>query len=137
MCFYLNFENKLKLRLEGDGSITFGLLTLFYPINFQLPTSNHKALQPCTACPQAKGHLLLFSISTSSFCNPLKLLYSDVWGPSPTLSLNDNRYYVSFIDAFTRFTWVYPMQSKYEVMSIFHKLQTMTERLLNTKIKSV
>jgi hypothetical protein len=45
---------------------------------FQLPVSSHKALQPCTACPQAKVHQLPFSLSTTSICNPLKLLYSDV-----------------------------------------------------------
>jgi hypothetical protein len=54
---------------------------------FQLPVSNKKALQPCKACPQAKGYQLPFSLSTTSICNPLALLYSDVWGPSPTLSL--------------------------------------------------
>jgi len=104
---------------------------------FQLPVSNKQALQPCTTCPQAKGHQLPFSPSTTSICNPLELLYSDVWGASPTLSLKGNRYYVSFVDAFSRFTWVYPMQSKSEVMPIFLKFQTMVERLLNAKIKSV
>jgi hypothetical protein len=104
---------------------------------FQLPISANKALPPCTACPQAKGHQLPFFISTSKLCNPLKLLYSDVWGPSPTLSINGNRYYVSFVDVFTRFTWVYPTQSKSEGMSIFIKFQTMIERLLNAKIKCV
>jgi hypothetical protein len=72
----------------------FGLSTLFYSsFNFQSPVL------------QAKGHQLPFSLSTTSICNPLELLYSDVWGPSPTLSLNGNRYYVSFIDAFSWFTW--------------------------------
>jgi hypothetical protein len=104
---------------------------------FQLLVSNKQALQPCTTCPQAKGHQLPFSPSTTSICNPLELLYSDVWGASPTLSLKGNRYYVSFVDAFSRFTWVYPMQSKSEVMPIFLKFQTMVERLLNAKIKSV
>jgi hypothetical protein len=102
---------------------------------FQLTISNCKPLQPCIAYPQAKGHQLLFSISTSKICNPLELLYSDVWGPSPTLSTNGNRYYVSFMDALTRFTWIYPIQSKYDVMSVFIKFQIMIERLLNDKIK--
>jgi hypothetical protein len=53
---------------------------------------------------QAKGHQLPFSVSTSSLCNPLDLIFSDVWGPSPTLSINGNRDYVSVIDTFSRFT---------------------------------
>jgi hypothetical protein len=41
------------------------------------------------------------------------------------------------VDAFSRFTWVYPISSKSDVMPVFLKFQTMVERLLNTKIKSV
>jgi hypothetical protein len=80
---------------------------------------------------------LPFSVSTSIICNPLDLIYSDIWGPSPTLSINGNHYYVLFIDAFSHFTWVFPIQSKYDVMPIFLKFQAMVERLLNSKIKSV
>jgi hypothetical protein len=80
---------------------------------------------------------LCFSISTTTtICNPLDLLYSDK-GPFPTLSINGNRYYVSFVDAFSRFTWVYPIQSKFDVMPVFLKFQLMVERLLNAKIKFV
>jgi hypothetical protein len=85
---------------------------------FHLPVSTRKAINPCTACPQAKGHQLPFSISNSSICNPLELLYSDVWSPSLTLSINENRFYVSFTDAFSRFTWVFPIQSKSDVMFV-------------------
>jgi len=81
---------------------------------------------------------LPFSISiTTTICNPLDLIYSLVWGPSPTISINGNRYYVSFVDAFSRFTWIYPIQSKSDVMPIFLKFQLMVECLLNAKIKSV
>jgi hypothetical protein len=79
---------------------------------FQLSVINNKAPSPCTACPQAKGHQLPFLVSIFTICKPLDLVYSDVWGPSPTLSINGNRYYVSFIDAFSRYTWVFPIQSK-------------------------
>jgi hypothetical protein len=104
---------------------------------FQLPVINNKASSPCTACPQAKGHQLPFPVSISTICQPLDLVYSDVWGPSPTLSMNGNRYYVSFIDAFSRYTWVFPIQSKSDVQPTFLKFQVMIERFLNTKIKSV
>jgi hypothetical protein len=104
---------------------------------FQFPIISNKAASPCTACPQAKGHQLPFLVSTSRICNPLDLVYSDVWGPSPTLSINGNHYYVFFIDAFSHFTWVFPIQSKFDVKPIFLKCQSMIECLLNSKIKSV
>jgi len=104
---------------------------------FQYPFNSNKVSIPCKICPQAKGHQLPFSFSTSSICKPLELVYSDVWGPSPTLSINGNRFYVSFIDAYSRYTWVFPIQAKFDVMPTFLQFQTMAERLLNSKIISV
>jgi hypothetical protein len=47
-----------------------------------------------------------------------------------------NLYYVSFIDVhnFSRFTWVFLIQSKYDVMVVFLKFQTMLEHMLNSKL---
>jgi histone deacetylase 1/2 len=36
----------------------------------------------------------------------LEQVLSDVWGPAPS-SYNNDSYYVSFIDAFSKFTWIY------------------------------
>jgi len=104
---------------------------------FNLPVSSNKASSPCSACAQAKGHQQPFSSSSASICSHLQLIYSDVWGASPTLSINGSRFYVSFIDAFSRFTWVFPLQAESDVMSVFLKFQVIVERLLNTKIISV
>jgi hypothetical protein len=81
----------------------------FVPSKFQLPVLSNKASVPCPICPQAKGHQLPFSVSKTYICNPLDLIYSDVWGLSPTISINGNRFYVSFVDVFSRFTWFYPI----------------------------
>jgi hypothetical protein len=51
--------------------------------------------------------------------------------------INGNRFYVSFIDAYSRYTWFYPIQAKFDVMPTFLQFQTMVERLLNSKIISV
>jgi hypothetical protein len=44
---------------------------------------------------------------------------------------------VSFIDAYSRYTWVFPIQAKSDVMPTFLQFQAMAERLLNSKIISV
>ena len=87
---------------------------------FQLPISINKNLVMCSACSQAKSHQLSFSSSTFVASRPLELLFSDVWGPSPNVSLSGNKYYVSFVDAYSRFTWLYPIQAK---SSVFHVLK--------------
>lgn len=47
------------------------------------------------------------------------------------------KYYVLFIDAFSRYTWNYFIKTKYHTLSIFKQFQTMVERQLNHKIMVV
>ena len=44
------------------------------------------------------------------------LVYSDVWGPFPTMSLTGFKYFVTFVDDFSRVTWIYLMKSHYEII---------------------
>jgi len=34
---------------------------------------------------------------------PLKLIFSDVWGPAPLFSSDGYRYFVIFVDAYTKY----------------------------------
>ena len=54
----------------------------------------------CVSCCSAKSHRLPFQHRTSS---PLQLIHSDGW-QSPVLSHQGYKYYVSFIDDYSRFT---------------------------------
>lgn len=38
---------------------------------------------------------------------PFELAYFDVWGPSPFLTKGRSKYYVSFVDGYTCYCWVY------------------------------
>jgi histone deacetylase 1/2 len=66
----------------------------------------------------------------------LELIYSDVWGPAQT-SVSGHNYYVSFVDAYSRFTWLYLLKRKNDVFDIFLKFQAHVERLLGHKILRV
>lgn len=66
-----------------------------------------------------KSHNLLFSSSQTQYLDPLQLVQTDIWGPSPMFSFNGFKYYISFVDMFTRYTWVYLIKSKSEVLQIF------------------
>jgi hypothetical protein len=72
----------------------------------------------CDACQQAKSHQLSYSSSTSVSKFPLGLIYSDVWG-SALEYVGRKKYYISFIDDFSKFTWIYFLRFKSEVFQKF------------------
>jgi hypothetical protein len=47
------------------------------------------------------------------------LIYTDVWGPSPQTSIQGYKYYVIFIDHFTKYVWFFPFHNKSDVKIIF------------------
>jgi histone deacetylase 1/2 len=67
---------------------------------------------------------------------PLELIDSDVWGPA-IASSGGFKYYVSFIDDYSRFCWIYLLKHKSDVERVFYAFQAHVELLLNTKIKAV
>lgn len=64
------------------------------------------------ACQYGKSHLLPFTLSTSYSTEPLALVHTDLWGPSPILSQSSFRFYILFVDDYRRYTWLYPLKNK-------------------------
>jgi hypothetical protein len=81
----------------------------------------------CDACACAKAHQLPYQVSLSRSSVPLELIFSDVWGPAIE-SFGRKSYYVTFIDDYSKFTWIY-LLSKY-----FLEFQALVQRLFNRKI---
>ena len=67
---------------------------------------------------------------------PLELIHSDVWGPA-IASSGGYKYYVSFVDDYSRFSWIYLLKHKSDVEQVFYAFQAHVERLLHTKILAV
>lgn len=55
-------------------------------------------------------------------------------GTNPILSSKGFRYYISFIDAYSKFTWLYLIKCKLGVRNVFKAFKTHVERQLNQKI---
>jgi hypothetical protein len=47
------------------------------------------------------------------------------------------KYYVSFIDDYSKFIWTYLIRHKYEVSKYFFEFQKLVERMLHKKIIDV
>jgi hypothetical protein len=90
----------------------------------------------CEVCKLAKQTKLPFSHSTSTSGARFDLIHSDVWGPAPIESYNGFKYFVIFIDDFSRTTWLYLLKSKDEVFSRFKEFLCLIENQFNAKLKN-
>ena len=58
----------------------------------------------------------------------LEFVHSDVFGSMKVPSLGKFVYYVSFIDDFSRNTWIYFLKNKYEVFGKFKEFKALVEK---------
>lgn len=93
--------------------------TAFIIRTFKLPSTLSKSVPHYSACSQAKTHALPYPLSPSQSQKHFQLLFLDVWGPTPVLSSNSCRFYLSIIDDYSKYIWLFPNQSKSNVSSIF------------------
>ena len=65
------------------------------------------------------------------------LIHSDMWGLSPITTFSGYRYYVTFIDDYTRCTWVYLLHRKSEVFSTFVRFLQMIKTQFRTIVRNI
>jgi hypothetical protein len=69
----------------------------------------------------------------TSYHTPHPLVFSDVWGLAP-LYVGIHAYYVSFIDDFNKFTWIYLLKKHSDVYQVFLNFQQYIKRKFDRKI---
>ncbi|TXG59466.1 hypothetical protein EZV62_014039 [Acer yangbiense] len=102
-----------------------------------MPCTAPSSLNFCDVCQYGKIHQLSFNPSETRYKAPLEMIFTDVWGPSPQFSSQGFKYYVHFIDAYSRFTWIYPLALKSQVNDMFIHFQKHVELAFDRKIKCV
>ncbi|KAE8680647.1 hypothetical protein F3Y22_tig00111372pilonHSYRG00031 [Hibiscus syriacus] len=76
-----------------------------------LPGLTKVTLPLCDHCITSKQHRLKFNKPNSRGKSVLELVHSDVW-QAPVTSLGGAKYFVSFIDDYSRRCWVYPIKPR-------------------------
>lgn len=100
-----------------------------------ISVSNKSEENFCVACCIGKAHRLHSPSSNTQYTTPLELVYSDLWGPSPMPFTQNFHYYITFVDAFSRFTWIYLLKTKSDALSVFKQFKSMAELQFGTKLK--
>lgn len=85
--------------------------------------------QVCERCLTSKQPRTSFkSYAHSSASKSLGVVHSNVSRPLKTPSLGENRYFVTFVDEFSRKLWLYLIKEKSEVFLVFVKFCALVER---------
>jgi transposase InsO family protein len=91
----------------------------------------------CEACILGKMTRRPFSKQsgeTPKTRRPLELIHTDVVGPMPTQSRKGYRYFVMFTDDATRYTYIYFLRHKSEVVTAFQEYKAAVEKIHNLPI---
>lgn len=90
---------------------------------------------PCEVCTQGKQTRLPFKNNGTRAVSLLQIVHSDVCGPMSVSSIGGAKYYVSFIDDFSRKYFVYIIKQKSQVFECFQKFKALVENQTDKKIK--
>eukprot|EP00253_Pinus_taeda_P032314 PITA_32314 len=83
----------------------------------------------CSGCVLGKHHRDSFEKRASWHASaPLQLVHSDLCGPLPVSSFSGCKYFLTFIDDFSRRTWVYFLKLKSEVFNTFFAFKAFVEK---------
>lgn len=116
----INDQNKMK-----DGAVT--------GISYKDKSVINKGT--CTVCCEGKQFRSPFGQTGTRSSQPLDTVHADVCGPMEATSIGGARYFLIFVDDFTRMVFVYFLKAKSEVFKYFKEFKSMVENQRDRKIK--
>ena len=81
----------------------------------------------CRGCALGKFTKSSFPSSDTRLAGILDLVHTDVCGPMTRKSLSGCEYYLTFIDDYSRKTWIYFLKTKSEVFKRFQEFKALVE----------
>ena len=138
-CFQIVSENESHLWHCRFGHLGYnGLRTLFdKKMVIGLPSVKipKKICIECLTGKQHRNSMPKKSLWRAS--NKLQLVHVDICGPIKPESNSNKRYILSFIDDFTRKTWIYFLHEKSEAFSMFRNFKAHVEKEIGAYIASL
>ncbi|CAH2087744.1 unnamed protein product [Euphydryas editha] len=116
-----NYLNKIQNAVEG----------------FTLDRRADISKSSCIVCCEGKQSRLPFPQDGSRSDDLLQLVHSDICGPFNNVSIGGSRYYILFVDDYSRIIYIYFLKNKSAALDYFNIYKTVVENQLNKKIKKL
>ena len=84
----------------------------------------------------AKQSCLPFGTSAISSTKPFKIIHCDIWGRYRHPSLFGAHYFLTIVDDYTRFTWIFLMRYKNEAQSLLKRFFSYVFTQFKSRIKT-
>ncbi|XP_074374408.1 uncharacterized protein LOC141714811 [Apium graveolens] len=114
----VTFGDSSKIPVKGKGTVMI--------------MSKKEINEPenlCETCVKGKQHRQSFPVGKSwRTRRPLEIVHTYIAGPFDIPSLGGNRYYLTFIDDFSRKSWVYIIKEKSEALDKFKEFKALAEK---------
>ncbi|GJX12713.1 retrotransposon protein, putative, ty1-copia subclass [Tanacetum coccineum] len=102
-----------------------------------LNSTDLRAFEKCVSCMSGKMARKPYTHQVERVKDLLRLIHSDVCGLFRTVSRQGASYFVTFIDDFSRYGYVYLLKHKHKVFETFKVFQKEVENQLRKTIKSL
>ncbi|RVW47171.1 Retrovirus-related Pol polyprotein from transposon TNT 1-94 [Vitis vinifera] len=101
-----------------------------------VPSFSSLSSLACESCQLGKHTHVSFPKRLNNRAkSPFELVHTDVWGPCRTASTLGFQYFVTFIDDYSRCTWLFLMKNRAEIFSIFQKFYAEIQTQFNISIR--
>lgn len=98
----------------------------------------HPPKKLCEGCLVGKQPRKVFAkVVPARASKPLEMVYTDVCGPRKPITAGRNRYFVTFVDEYSRMMWLFLVQRKEEVFKVFQKFKGMIEKQPGLSIQTL
>ena len=87
------------------------------------------------SCQLGKQPALPFNTSESISTDIFDLIHSDVWEPSSVSSIGGSQYFVIFVDDYSRYSWIFNMKHRSELLQAYSNFAKMVETQFSKRIK--
>jgi len=122
--------NMASLRKMANENIVYGLKSINKSIDLKGDI--------CETCAKSKLSVKPFPKAAENRENEvLSLIHTDICGPMNKQSAGGARYFATFIDDYSRYTFVYFLKTRDQILNAFKDFVVFAERQCGKKIKAV
>ena len=90
----------------------------------------------CESCQLGKHHRSSYPLRTGlPSLRPFDLVHCDFWGPAHQVSPSGGKYYIVFMDDYSRASWTYILKSRKEVLTRVQQFLVEIATQYDTKVK--